>query len=289
VDLSQHGDRLIAIRTPAYLLRHPHKVLWFIHHYRGAYDLWYTRYRDIPDTPEGLRHRDAVLRADNVTLREARRIFANSSVVAGRLKRYNGVESEVLYPPLLAPEDYRCSGFGDYVLYVSRLTHHKRQWLAIEALRHTRTPVKLVIAGMPDAGEEAYAEGLRALAEKYRLSDRIVMAPRWISEQEKIALFAECLAAIYIPLDEDSYGFPTLEAHHSGKLVISTTDAGATRELIVDGLNGFLTSPDPEDLAGVMDRLYLDRGLARRMGEAGRRRVEELGITWDKVIERLLG
>jgi glycosyltransferase involved in cell wall biosynthesis len=110
VDLSQHGDRLIAIRTPAYLLRHPHKVLWFIHHYRGAYDLWYTRYRNIPDTPEGLRHRDAVLCADNVTLREARRIFANSGVVAGRLKKYNGVKSEVLYPPLLAPEDYRCSG-----------------------------------------------------------------------------------------------------------------------------------------------------------------------------------
>ena len=48
LDVTAHGDRLIAIRTPSYLLRHPAKVLWFIHHHRGAYDLWGTPYQDIP-------------------------------------------------------------------------------------------------------------------------------------------------------------------------------------------------------------------------------------------------
>jgi len=38
LDITQHGDRLIAIRPPAHLLRHPNKVIWFIHHHRGAYD-----------------------------------------------------------------------------------------------------------------------------------------------------------------------------------------------------------------------------------------------------------
>src|SRR5882762_8200784 len=52
IDLSQHGDRLISIRTPAHLLKHPNKVVWFIHHYRSAYDLWGTRYQNIPETPE---------------------------------------------------------------------------------------------------------------------------------------------------------------------------------------------------------------------------------------------
>jgi len=288
LDLSQYGDRLIAVRTPSYLLQHPHKTVWFIHHYRSAYDLWRTQYCDIPKTPEGLRYRSAIMSADNAALREATRVFANSQVVTDRLKRFNGIDAEVLYPPLLDPESFHCAGFGDYLLYISRLTHHKRQLLAIEALLHTCTPVRLMIIGRPDPGAEAYADELSALVAKHRMDDRVVVAPHWISEKEKIALFADCLAAIYIPLDEDSYGYPTLEAYQSGKAVITAADSGGTGELIVDGINGLVTPAEPKAIARAMDQLYLDRDLARRMGEAGRNRIGELGITWDRVIERLL-
>ena len=101
-DVSEHADRLIAIRTPSYLLRHPNKVLWFIHHHRGAYDLWKTRYSDIPDSTCGRSYRDLFIRADNVAFGEASRIFTNSKVVSKRLKQFNDIDSEVLYPPLLA-------------------------------------------------------------------------------------------------------------------------------------------------------------------------------------------
>src|SRR3954470_10352492 len=40
--MSEEADRVIAIRTPSYLVRHAHKRVWFIHHHRGAYDLWGT-------------------------------------------------------------------------------------------------------------------------------------------------------------------------------------------------------------------------------------------------------
>ena len=53
-DLTESSDRLIAIRTPSHLLRHPSKVVWFLHHHRGAYDLWGTEFQDIPASPEGL-------------------------------------------------------------------------------------------------------------------------------------------------------------------------------------------------------------------------------------------
>ena len=178
--------------------------------------------------------------------------------------------------------------YGGYLLYVSRLTHHKRQWLAVEALRHVKTPVRLVIAGSPDPGAESYAEELQALVRKYQLGDRVLLAPRWISEEEKIDLWADCLAGVYFPFDEDSYGYPTLESYHSGKPVLSTTDAGGTDELIQDGETGFLTAPEPEAIASAMDQLYLDRALAQRMGEAGRRRIEELDITWENVLKGLL-
>jgi glycosyltransferase involved in cell wall biosynthesis len=286
LDVSQHGDRLIVIRPPAYLLRHPSKVLWFIHHHRGAYDLWGTDYQDLPNTPEGVAYRRAIATSDHLAFSEARSILTNSAVVSRRLKEYNGIEAEVLYPPVFQPERFRCDQYGDYILYMSRLARHKRQELAVEAMRYTRTPVKLLIAGKPD--DQDFELSLRSAAEQYGVADRVIMRTEWISEDEKVQLFADCLAAIYFPFDEDSYGYPSLEAHHARKCVISTTDAGGTSELIVDGENGFLVEPAAEVIGARMDQLYLDRRLARRMGEAGIDRIRSLGITWDHVVERLL-
>jgi glycosyltransferase involved in cell wall biosynthesis len=287
-DLSQHGDILVAIRPPSYLLRHPNKVIWFIHHLRGAYDLWGTRYQDLPSSPEGLRLREAIMRADNFAFSEARKIYCNSYVTAERLAAFNGVQAEVLYPPLFQPERFRSGEAGDYLLYVSRLTHHKRQWLAVEAFRYTQTKVRLVLAGKPDPGGEAYVQELRSLIERYRLSNRVVLMNRWIPEEDKIMLLAECLAAVYLPFNEDSYGYPSLEACHAGKAILTTADAGGVCELVLHGVNGIVLAPDPEALGAAMDRLYLDRAMAQRMGEAGRQRIAQLGISWDHVVEKLL-
>jgi len=286
LDLTQHGDRMIAIRPPAYLLRHPAKVLWFIHHHRGAYDFWGTEYQDLPNTPEGVAYRECIVKSDHLAFSEARSIYTNSAVVSKRLKQYNDVDSEVLYPPLFQPERYRCRKYGDYILYISRLGHHKRQHLAIEAMRHTTTPVKLVIAGKGNGG--AYETVIRRQVEDLGLHDKVILDLNWITEEAKVEYFSDCLAAIYIPLNEDSYGYPSLEAHHASKCVISTNDAGGTSELILDGENGFLTEATPEALAERIDRLYLDRKLAMDMGRAGIDRIEELGITWDRVMEKLL-
>jgi len=286
LDISEHGDRLIAIRPPAYLLRHPAKVLWFIHHHRGAYDLWGTEYQDLPNTPEGLAYREAIVKSDHLAFGEARSIYTNSAVVANRLKKYNDVDAEVLYPPIFRPERYRCDGYGDYILFISRIAHHKRQHLAVEAMQFTKTPVKLVIAGKAD--EPDCERIVRNAVEEFGVQNKVIIRSDWIREEEKVKYFAGCLAALYIPFDEDSYGYPSLEAHHAHKSVISTTDAGGTAELIVDSHNGFLVEPAPKAIAEKMDHLYRDRSLARKMGEAGNRRLTELGITWDRVVERLL-
>jgi glycosyltransferase involved in cell wall biosynthesis len=288
LDVSAHGDRLIAIRPPSYLLIHPNKILWFIHHHRAAYDLWGTRYQDIPDSPEGHAYREAIMHADNLAFRESKKIYCNSKVIADRLKAFNRVDAEVLYPPLWDPQRFRTGEFGDYLLYVSRIVDHKRQLLAVEALRFCRTQVRLVIAGCPDPGTQGYLQHIREKISEYHLQSRVTIYAHWISEREKADLLTESLAVIYIPYDEDSYGYPTLEAHHSGKPVITAKDSGGTRELIVDGVNGLITNSEPEALAAAMDRLYNDRPLARRMGEAGRIRMAEMGIEWDTVVDSLV-
>lgn len=286
LDVADHADRLICIRTPAYLLRHPSKVVWFVHHHRGVYDYWNSRFQDVDNTSVGRRYGNAIIRADEVSLAEARAIYTNSRVVGSRLKRFNNIDSEVMYPPVLDPERFLCRGYGEFILYACRAAPHKRQHLVVEAMRHTRTPVKLVLAGKADAAE--YVAELHSLVERYNLHDRVVMKLDWVPEEEKISLFADCLATIYAPIDEDSYGYSSLEAHHAQKAVITTRDAGGTHELIVDGWNGIITDPDPQAIAEAMDRLYEDRALARRMGEAGPEAIARLGITWDHVLTRLL-
>ncbi len=289
LDMSSSGERLITIRTPSHVLIHPRKRCWFIHHFRSAYDLWGTKYQTIPNSAEGEGLRRAIVAADNKGLREATGVFCNSAVVQRRLKQYNQVDAKVLYPPLIAPENYRAAEYGDYVLYFSRLSHHKRQWLAIESLRHAKTDVKLVIAGAPDPNCGPYVEELHRLVEKYRLQGRVEILPYWVDDLTKQRLFANCRAAAYFPFDEDSYGYPSLEAHWSEKAVLTTLDSGGPLELVVHERNGLVTPPDPELIGKAMDRLYSNEEAARQMGRAGLARIKELGIDWDSVVANLLG
>jgi glycosyltransferase involved in cell wall biosynthesis len=287
MDVSEAADTLVAIRTPSYLLRHPNKRLWFIHHHRGAYDLWDTPYQDIPATPEGLATRDAIVAADNLYLREARRIFTNSQIVADRLREFNDLQGTVLYPPLGAPERFVAAPAEDYVFYPCRITGHKRQQLAVEAAVKLSTDVRVVIAGAPDSPEQL--RPLQELIDEHDLQDRVQLIARWISEEEKAELISRSLGVLYIPFLEDSYGYVTLEAFHASKPVITCSDSGGTLEIIEDGVNGLITAPDPSSLGAAMDRLRADPQAAAAMGEAGHRTLELKDISWDRVVASLLG
>jgi glycosyltransferase involved in cell wall biosynthesis len=285
-DLGDSADRLIAIRTPSYLLRHERKNVWFIHHHRGAYDLWGTEYQDLPTTPDGLRIRDAIMDADNLYLAEARGLFTNSATVGDRLRTFNGLESTVLYPPLGHPERFEAGPFGDYVFYPSRITHHKRQHLAIAAAALLKSDARIVIAGAPD--EPGQLARLTKLVQDERLRDRVTLIPRWISEDEKAELIAGSLGILYIPFLEDSYGYVTLEAFQAHKPVITCSDSGGTLEVVRDGVNGLVVDPTAISVARGIDSLRGDLVRAGRMGEEGYRTIERHGISWPRVVEALL-
>lgn len=277
-------ERLIAIRMPAYLIKHPDKYLWFIHHYRQFYDLWKTEYNSFPMNERTLAIREYMKRADDMAFREAKKIYTNSQVISNRLTKYSNMPSEVVYPPLLNDSQFFCNSYGDYIYYSSRICHHKRQWLAVEAMKYTKTPVRLVITGKTESNNDR--NKIESIIKSNHLESKVTIVDAWITEEEKVKYLSNCLAAVYIPYDEDSYGYPSLEAHHSNKAVISCTDSGGTDELIIDGYNGYLTESSPEALAEVFDRLYENRRLAEKMGNNGKQRINELNISWDYVIRR---
>lgn len=280
------ADRIICFRPQSHLIPHPHKILWFIHHIRAFYDLWDTPYRGFPDDLKHQSIRDALRHVDDAGLREAKAIFTNSQVVSDRLKTYNKVEGEVLYPPVFQSERFHCKGFNDDIVYICRMEHHKRQHLLVEAMQYVQTPVCLRLLGTGASAD--YPRSLSQRISALGLADRIFLDNRWISEGEKVEQLANCLAAAYIPLDEDSYGYPSVEASHATKPILTTLDSGGVLELIQDGINGYVTEPDPKALAEAMDRLYLDRAKTMAMGKNAADRLSELNISWSHVLQRLL-
>lgn len=279
------ADRVICFRPPAHLVRHPNKVLWFIHHFRAFYDLWNSEWAPI-HTRYNQSLRRAVFQADGIALREARAIFTNSRLVQQRLKDFNNMDSSVLYPPLLDPTVYQNAGYGDEIVYISRLVPHKRQRLLVEAMAHVQTAVKARICGEDLGG--MYSEELSRLASTLGVSDRVSIENRWISEQDKRDLMARSLAVAYFPLDEDSYGYPSLEGAHSSKPLLTTSDSGGVLEFVVHEQNGLICQPSAEAIAASLDRLYRDRPLVEALGFEANQTVERLRINWANVMDHLL-
>ncbi|MEZ5399830.1 MAG: glycosyltransferase family 4 protein [Bryobacteraceae bacterium] len=280
-------DLAVAFKFPAYYIPHPNKVLWLLHQFRQAYDLWGTEFQSIPDTPGGRAVRDAIVRADNAYLPEARRIFTNSKVTGDRLRKFNGIESEVLLPPLLSDAVYRGGETGDAIVALGRVNGAKRQLLLVQAMKHCRTPVRLIVAGKSESPQ--YAAAIQAEIRKHRLADRVEFVDRFISDEEKIGFLSGSLACAYIPYDEDSYGYVTLEACLSRKAVVTCSDSGGIEALVRPGETGLIAEPDPQALAAAFDELHSDKGRATRMGAAGEELAKSLRINWDNVIRTLTG
>ena len=276
----QPVDLLIATRFPTYFARHPRKVAWVIHQHRAAYELAGTPYSDFGHTEADVGLRRKLFELDARMLGECRHVFANSNNTARRLRTFNGVPAEGLYhPPPLAGR-LRQGPYGDYALVVGRMESVKRVELAIAAMTHVPPPLKLIVAG--DGSQRESAE--RAVAER-GLADRVVFAGA-IGGDELLALYAGALAVVYAPFDED-YGYVTLEAFLSAKPVITATDSGGTLEFVVNDQNGFVCPPEPAPIGAALTRLAADRPLAATLGQAGLARAQQ--ITWDGVVERLLG
>jgi len=224
---------------------------------------------------------DMIRAMDRRSLGEARARFTISKNVADRLRRFNDLDAEPLYPPPLLGDRYRSGPVGDTVVSAGRLDPMKRFDRLVRAVAAASTPVRAVLAG---SGPEA--EALARLAADLGVADRVELPGR-VSDERLIELYESALAVYYAPFDED-YGYVTVEAFRSARPVVTAADAGGVLEFVEDGVTG-LVAPEatPREFAERLDVLYRDRELAARLGRNGQARVA--GIGWDPVIDALLG
>ena len=277
-------DRVIGLKFPAYLVPHPNKVLWLLHQFRQAYDLHEPGQGYLGDE-RGSVIRKAIQAADDRCFAECQAIHVNSPVTQDRMLRFNGVKSHVLYPPLNDGALFTGGEYGDYVFAGGRVAPGKRQHLLIEAMAQVKTPVKLVIGGPPES--QAYVDVLREAIGRHGLEDRVELRLGFHPREDIARWVNGARACAYIPYDEDSLGYVTMEAVEAGKAVLTTTDSGGLLEL-VGPETGAVTAPTPEALAEGLESIVSDRARARTLGEAARAVWRAKGIDWPDTIDALL-
>lgn len=279
-------DRVIALKFPAYLIRHPHKTLWLLHQYRQAYDLLDAGQSNLPVGEEGEQIRRAIVAADSESFKETRRIFTNSDVTRKRLAQYNGFKATVLLPPLNDPEFFSGGNPQNYIFAGGRVNEMKRQHLLVEAMAHAPKTTQLVVAGPPDSPEDAAR--LHALVEKFGLQDRVTLDLRFLPRQVYSAYVNGASAVAYLPFDEDSLGYVAMEAATAGKALITTTDSGGILGLVKHESTGWVAEPTPPALADALAMLCNNHPRTREWGAAARALWLGMGVTWPKTVEALL-
>lgn len=279
-------DRVIALKFPAYLMPHEHKTLWLLHQYRQAYDLWDLGQSNIPQTPRGQEIRRLIQFADNACFESSRRIFVNSPITQQRLRKYNGFDSEILMPPVNDPERFKGGSYESYVFAGGRVNAGKRQHLLIEAMRYVRSDIKLIVGGPPDRPEDGAT--LAHLVERHNLRDRVALDLGFLPRTTVADYVNSALACAYLPIDEDSIGYVTMEAFAAGKAVITTIDSGGVLEIVKHGETGLVCEPDAKAIAEAISQIALDRQRTIAMGQAAKSSWISAGINWPDTIDRLL-
>ncbi len=158
-----------------------------------------------------------------------------------------------------------------FFLFVGRLRIRK----GVEVLLHA-------LSDMPAArdlellivGDGEHGQFLRELAVRRRLGDRVRFIGRR-SAAEVRGLLADARALV-VPSIYEGMPLVILEAMEAGVPVIASAVSGIP-EVVVDGETGWLVPPEDADrLVEALTAAHTDPAEAKRRGEAGRRRLDEL-------------
>ncbi len=175
---------------------------------------------------------------DKVAAQRPDSIIAISSEVKKRIRKYYGRDSEVIFPPAVAPHhknsllrvspkaktslSFLLDADQGYYLIVSRLVPYKRVDLAVKAFNKLKLPLIIV-------GTGNQANNLKLIA-----SNNIKFAGE-VSEEELIKYYKGAKALI-LPQEEE-FGITAVEAQFFGVPVIAFKKGGAL-DIMVEGRTG---------------------------------------------------
>ena len=138
-------------------------------------------------------------------------LIANSNFTARRIKKYWGLDSEIIHPPIDIGRFLFNQERGDFYLSINRLVPNKRIDLLIKAFNQLNLP--LIIVGNGPEGRK-----LKKIANKN------IIFTNTISNRDVEKLLSSCRAFVYAGIED--FGMAPLEAMASGAPVIAFAKGG---------------------------------------------------------------
>jgi len=169
-------------------------------------------------------------------------------------------------------------GPNPLVLFVGQKYAYKGVGAVLQAARR-------VWARVPEARFVFIGRSTPETARLFRDLDPRILDLGVVDLQTKTDAYAAC-DLFCLPSTQESFGGVYTEAWSLGKPVIGA-DAPSVRDVIADGVDGYLSVPKAEPLAEHILHLIDAPGLRAEMGEAGRRKVAAR-YTWPRLAARTL-
>ncbi len=205
-----------------------------------------------------------------VVLAEPLRELFSGMIPSGKIRVVtNGLPLD----PYVQPAE-RPSGSRFTIAYMSNLFRDKGIHVMIAAIPEIRVSAPdLLVRFAGQWIDPRYEQECRALVDSLGVAGNVEFLSPVTGQAKKAFLEGSDLVA-FVPVKPEGLPWVVLEAMAAARPVIGTPQ-GAMREVIVDGVTGILVEPgNPGRLAEAVRSLILDRDRMRRMGSAGRARVE---------------
>lgn len=246
--------------------------------------------------------RDSYKRA---IFKSAKRIMTVSNYTKGILLKegieedgievvYNGVDIDRFKPgPKANPLLLRHNLNGKKVLMtVSRLNEYKGHEIVINLmprlLKRIPNLAYLIVGSGRDKGL------LEAQVGRLKLEEDVIFTGH-ADEHDLPLYYNTCDVFIMLTRERldraefEGYGLAFLEANSSAKPVIGAKTGGIP-DAVSDGKTGYLVDPENEgEIMGKIVLLLENKELAERLGQEGRRRIMEEGLTWEAVGRKIQG
>ncbi|MBQ9271914.1 MAG: glycosyltransferase family 4 protein [Alphaproteobacteria bacterium] len=159
------------------------------------------------------------------------------------------------------------------VTLIGRLTNWKGQKLLIEALNKIKDEDFFCLLIGDDQGRVKYTEELRAMLEKYGMSDRFAFI-RHVSDVPAAMMVSDIVLSTSI--EPEAFGRIAIEGQAMGRVVIAS-NIGGSKETVIDGVTGKLfKSGNADDLAAALKwGLTLSTEEKEKIGTAAIKNVKE--------------
>ena len=145
------------------------------------------------------------------------------------------------------------------ILFFGKLRPYKGVEYLLDAFRllaqDKKANYRLIIAGQPKKGSEAYLESILQFVDKNFSADRVIPRFEFIADDE-MEIYFKAADVLVLPYKEIFQSGILFVAYRFGLPVVAT-DVGSFREDIVEGRTGFVSKAgQPEDLAGTLEKYF---------------------------------